>query len=136
MSTESSANDESECVSPHDLSMASSESSSQHQEDRGRAVEKELCCSWQQDQQRREKKGKRKEEYNDISLWRECEVQWLEEIRNSQEIRVPPEVVDDLVQKLILDPVKTKYFGILHFTIKPVSLWFFSRVLQKLRPKT
>ena len=35
MSTESSANDESECVSPHDLSMASSESSSQHQEDRG-----------------------------------------------------------------------------------------------------
>ena len=36
MSTESSANNESECVSPHDLSMALSKSSSQHQEDRGR----------------------------------------------------------------------------------------------------
>ena len=98
MSTESSANDESECVSTDALCMSSSKSSSQHEEDKG-TLWRQFCRCWQRDQQRREKEGKKKkkEEDNDISLWLEYEdVQWLEETRKAREIRVPPEPAENV----------------------------------------
>ena len=59
MSTESSANDESECVSTDDLCMSSSKSSSQHEEDKG-TLRRQNSAAVDNEINKEEKKKERK----------------------------------------------------------------------------